>query len=293
MIETRHLQYFLAIAREQNITRAANMLHISQPTLSKQMMDLEKQLGVQLFIRGKKKTTLTKQGMYFRNRAAQMIQLMEKTETDLKSEQKSLAGDIYIGCAETPAMGQLAVVFQQIQAEFPKIHFHVFSSDILTVIDRLDKGLLDIGLQIGETLHEKYDYRLLKHHDTFGLLRRRTDPLADRPVPLSSLANIPLLVPERLLHSKNSLDLDGFHIHDLQITATYNLIYNATFMVEQGMGSALCLQGLVEPDHKNLIFQPFIPNLQVNLYIVTKKYQSFSPAVKLFLQRLEPLLETK
>lgn len=146
MIETRLLHYFLAVAREQNITKAAQSLFISQSTLSKQMMDLEKQLGRRLFIRGKRKITLTEDGIFLRNRAREIMDLMENTETALHADAKNLSGDIYIGCGETVAMDMIAELIAEFRVRYPDVYFHTYSGDADAVTERIDKGLSDMGL---------------------------------------------------------------------------------------------------------------------------------------------------
>jgi DNA-binding transcriptional LysR family regulator len=288
MIETRLLYYFLAIAREQSITKAAETLHITQPTLSKQMMELEAQLGRQLIIRGKKKVTLTEDGAYLRGQAQEMMNLMEKTESAFHGEEELVTGDIYMGCGETPAMEFITQIFRKIQTDYPHIHFHIHSGDADAVMERLDKGLLDIGLLLGPMQHEKYDYMSLGKRDIFGLLIPRDCPLAEKPaVSLDDLQDIPLIFPEQTYSGHQRLEWFGADYDSLNIAATYNLIYNATFMVEQGIGYAFCLGNLVNTEgNRNLTFRPFSPPLTVDLFIVTKKYQTFSPAAKVFLNRL-------
>ena len=291
MIETRLLYYFLAIAREQSITKAAETLHITQPTLSKQMMELESQLGKKLLQRGKKKITLTEEGAYLRSRAQEMIELMDKTEATFRTETELIGGDIYLGCGETAAMAFLTSIFQQMRQDYPELRLHIHSGDADAVLERLDKGLLDMGLLIGPLQQEKYDYLSLGRKDVFGLLLPLDCPLAAKEtVSLTDLTNVPLLFPEQTYSGHQQLEWFGVDYDSLQIVATYNLVYNATFMVEQGIGYALCLGDLVNTAGRNLTFRPFQPDLTVDLYIVTKKYQTFSPAAKIFLNRLQEAL---
>lgn len=290
MIETRLLYYFLAIAREQSITRAAEALHITQPTLSKQIMDLEAQLGKQLIIREKKKLALTEEGEFLRGRAQEMISILEKTESVLR-EEELVGGDIYFGCGETPAMEFITEIFREIQADYPHVHFHIYSGDAGAVLERLDKGLLDLGLLIGPRQQEKYDYLSLRRRDVFGLLMPKDCPMAKKnAISLDDLKGIPLIFSNQTYTGQQRLEWFGARFDMLDIVATYNLIYNATFMVEQGMGYAFCLGNLVQPGNRNLTFRPFTPALAVDLYLVTKKYQAFSPAVKVFLNRLQEKL---
>lgn len=283
MIETRLLHYFLAIAREQSITRAADALHISQPTLSKQMMDLEAQLGKTLLIRGRKSVMLTEDGAYLRTRAQEIIDLMEQTETALLSDSKLISGDVHLGCGETLAMEKITRVFKRIHDEYPQVHFHLYSGAAESVLSRLDKGLLDVGLLISPIMQEKYDYLPLGLKDHFGLLMPSDDPLTrQETISVQTLSALPLIVPGQrhtgAEHEQRSLN----------IVATYELIYNATFMVEQRMGYAIALDGLVDTKGaRKLAFRPIDTPAEMESFLVTKKYQTFSPAAKLFLSEVK------
>ncbi|MCD8281068.1 MAG: LysR family transcriptional regulator [Enterocloster citroniae] len=292
-METRLLYYFLAIAREQSITKAAETLHVTQPTLSKQMMELEAQLGKQLLIRGKKKITLTEEGAFLRAQAQEMVNLMEKTESAFRADEEIIGGDIYIGCGETPAMEFITELFKEIQTDYPGIHFHIYSGDADAVLERLDKGLLDAGLLLGPMQQEKYDYINIFKSDIYGLLMPRDCSLAEKQtVSIADLYNIPLIFSAQTYAGHQRLEWFGVDYDSLNIVATYNLIYNATFMVEQGMGYAFCLGNLVSTDgNRNLAFRPFSPDLKIDLFIVTKKYQTFSPAAKIFLSYLREKLQ--
>lgn len=287
MIETRLLHYFLAVAREQNITRAAEQLHITQSTLSRQMMDLEQQLGKQLFIRGKRRLTLTEEGSFLRSKAQEILELLDDTEAAFQSDADILSGDIRIGCGETHVMEMIAKLFVQFHALYPQVRFHTHSGDADTVLERLDKGLVDMGLLIGPIRQEKYDYLSLHQKDTFGLLLPKHSPLAAQTaISLEQLETLPLILAEQTFSGHQALEWFGIDQSALHIVATYNLIYNATFMVEKGLGYALCLDKLVATAGRDLTFRPIVPELSVELSIVTKKYQTFSPAVKAFLALL-------
>ena len=283
MIETRLLYYFLAVAREQSITRAADVLHIAQPTLSKQMMNLEAQLGKSLLIRGRKSVTLTEDGAYLRTRAQEIIDLIEQTETALLGDSELISGDIYLGCGETLAMEQITRAFKKIRDEHPHVHFHLYSGAADSVLSRLDKGLLDVGLLISPIQQEKYDYQPLGFKDHFGLLMPSDDPLTEREtISLDTLSTLPLIIPSQR-HTWTGLEGS-----ELNIVATYELIYNATFMVEQNMGYAVTLDGLVDTKGaRRLAFRPIDTPAQMESFLVTKKYQTFSPAARLFLSEMK------
>lgn len=288
MIETRLLQYFLAVAREQNITRAAQSLHIAQPTLSRQMMDLEQQLGKPLFVRGKKRITLTDEGAYFRSRAQEMMDLMAKTESMFRSDEDTVVGDIWFGCGETPIMGNITQVFHDLQAEHPGLKFHIFSGDSESVLEKLDKGLLDMGLMLGSADLDKYRQIPLNHQNRFGLLMPKNSPLAsNETIPLELLPSLPLIVSQQTASGQLFRQWLDKSYDELNIIATYNLVYNATFMVEQGMGFCLCLENLVNTDgRRNLTFRPLTPELPLDAYLVVKKYHVLSRSAQLLLGEL-------
>jgi DNA-binding transcriptional LysR family regulator len=288
MIETRLLYYFLAIAREQSITKAAETLHVTQPTLSKQMMDLEYQLGKKLLIRGKKKITLTEDGMYLRSRAQEILDIMDKTESSLRCGEDITGGDVWFGCGESPTMDLIVKVFSEITAEYPLINFHIFSGDAETVTENIERGILDMGLLLGPVLQDKYDYIYLNTSDSFGMLMPENCTLSEKEyITLDDIKGLPLIVSEQTVKGNHGSNWFSSALDNLNIIGTYNLIYNATFMVEHGMGYAYCIKDLVNCSGRNLTFRPMKPDINVPLYIMMKKYQTFSPAVNLFLERLK------
>lgn len=288
MLEFRVLRYFLAIAREGSITGAAESLHLAQPTLSRQIQDLERQLGKQLFIRGKKKVTLTEEGNFLRSRAQEMLNLMERTEIAFSKDNEDIRGDIFLGAAETPAMDFIAEIFRGIQEDYPQVRFHIWSGDADAVMERLEKGLIDMGLLLGPVEQEKYDYLHLPHADSYGLLMPTDSSLAKKQtLSVDDILGLPLIFPDQTYSGHQRISRLGIPYDTLNVVATYNLLYNAVFLVEQGIGCAFCLEGMVHTEaHRNIVFRPFSPALKLEQYIVTKKYQTFSAAVKLFLERL-------
>ena len=261
MIETRLLQYFLAIAEEQSITRAAEYLHVTQPTLSKQMMDLEASLGKQLLVRGKKKVTLTEDGAYLRSRAQEIISLMEKTEESFRESEEIIAGEIYIGCGELYSLYPIIQMMKDISEEYPEIRFHFFSGNADAIIEKLDKGLLDMGFLLEPEISPRYEYVKLPFHEKFGVLMRKDSPLATKnSVTPKDIADLPLIVPSQNHSSSRTKALFADHFPSPHIVASYNLIYNAGLMVDAGMGYALCIDNLIntEGDHP-LTFVPLTP----------------------------------
>ena len=291
MIETRLLHYFLAIARELNITKAAESLFLTQSTLSRQMMDLERQLGKKLFIRGNRKLTLTEEGKFLRDRAQEILSLIETTESALRTNDQVLSGDITIGCGETIVMDHFAKLFAAFHERHPEVRFHTHSGDADTVMERLDKGLVDMGLLLGPLRQERYHYLNLHQKDIYGLLMPADCALAKQDViNIDQLKSLPIIMSKQTFSGHQELEWFGTDESVLQVVATYNLIYNATFLVEHGIGYALCLDRLVNTQGRNLTFRPIVLELSVNLYIVTKKYQTLSPAVTVFLEQLQDLI---
>ncbi len=294
MIETRLLQYFLAVAEEQSITKAAEYLHISQPTLSKQMMDLEENLGKQLLVRGKKKITLTEEGTFLRGRAQEIISLMDKTESAFRENEQSISGDVYIGCGEYRSTFSIMQIIQAIQIEYPDIKFHVFSSNADAIIERLDKGILDMGFLLSPEISPRYDYRKLPLHEVWGILMRKDSFLAEKKeIIFKDLADLPLIMPSQTSNSGRMKTYFADAMIDPQVVCTYNLIYNAGLMVEAGIGYALCIDELINTAGSHpLTFRPLSPRITSDVYLFTKKYQVFSKAAKLFLSWLEENMDS-
>ncbi len=291
MIETRLLYYFLAVARELNITKAAETLFIAQPTLSKQMMELEQQLGKQLFIRGKRKLTLTEEGNFLRSKAQEILELLDNTESAFHTEETMLSGHITIGCGETVAMDKIAGLLADFHSKYTNVQLHTHSGDADTILERLDKGLVDMGLLLGPIRQEKYDYLNLHQKDVYGLLMPADCELArQKYINIDQLKSLPMIIAEQTFYGHQELEWFGSDYSVMNVVATYNLIYNATFLVEHGIGYALCLDRLVNTQGRNLTFRSIVPELSVDLYIVTKKYQTFSPAVKIFLKQLQSVI---
>lgn len=291
-MEIRVLKYFLAVAREGSITGAANSIHLTQPTLTRQLQELEKELGQKLLIRGKYRVTLTPEGMILRKRAQEIIDMVEKTEAEFQAISDTISGDIYIGGGETDSMKYIAEIIKEIQSEYPEIKFHIYSGNAEDVTEKLDRGLLDFGVLIQPIDLSKYDNITLPDKDVWGIIVRKDNPLAHKKgIVLEDLINIPILASRQMSpkYSKDSgfLDWFGDRYEDLNITATYNLIYNATIMVKAGIGIAVTLDKLADTSKESdLRFIPLSPKLESGLDIVWKKYQVFSPAAKIFLDKL-------
>lgn len=288
-MELRVLRYFLAVAREETISGAAEAVHVTQPTLSRQMMDLEDELGKTLFLRGKRRISLTEEGMFLRKRAQEIVSLVEKTESEFSAGEKDISGDVWIGGGETDAMRLVARAAQRLQAVHPNIAYHLFSGNAEDVAERLDRGLVDFGILIEPADLTKYDFIKLPVTDLWGVLMRKDSPLAAKQsIRPADLLGIPLLCSRQPMVRNELAGWMGEGHDTLHIVTTYNLLYNASLMVEEGMGYALCLDKIVRTSNDSpLCFRPLEPKLEVGLDIVWKKYQVFSRAAAKFLEYLQ------
>ena len=283
-MELRVLQYFLAVAREQNISAAAQSLHLTQPTLSRQLKELEEELGKQLMIRGNRKITLTKDGMLLRKRAEEILDLVGRTEKEIAQSDETVSGDLYIGTGETDGVRQIAKTAHQLQESHPGIRFHIVSGDAVDVCERLDKGLLDFGVLLGDMDKTKYNFLELPMKDTWGVLMQRSSPLAEKAAVLpQDLWDKPLILSRQVDNKSGLYRWLRKEPTELYTVATYNLIYNASLMVDEGMGYAFTLDKLVNTTGSDLCFRPLKPKLEMGMYLVWKKSQIFTRAMELFL----------
>ena len=291
-MEFRVLRYFLTVAREASITGAANSLHLTQPTLSRQLQELEKELGQKLLIRSKSKITLTPEGMMLRKRAEEIVDMVEKTEAEFKSINEIVGGDIYIGCGETEAMKYVTQIMKELQDEYPAVKFHIYSGNAEDVTEKLDKGLLDFGILIQPIDLSKYDNITIPHKDVWGVIMRNDSPLASKEaITIEEIKDRPIIASRQMSKKYSAasdfLDWFGNDFENLNIVATYNLIYNAAIMVQEGIGYAITLDKLVNTTgNTSLCFRPLSPKLESGLDVVWKKYQLFSPAAKIFLDKI-------
>lgn len=286
-MELRLLQYFLAVAREENITKAAELLHVTQPTLSRQMAELEANLGTTLFHRTNRKTVLTEDGLRLRQRAEEIVDLVHKTESEFLTGNGPVSGDIYIGAGETDAMRLIAGAACRLHTQYPEIYYHLYSGNALDVMEKLDKGLLDFGLLIEPVDKSKYEYLRLPTKDTWGVYMRADSPYVTLPyITAETLRELPLLCSRQSLANGDFTDWLGHELKDLHIIGTYNLLYNAALMVSEGLGYALSLDKLINVETSGMCFRLLKPPLEAKLVLVWKKHHMFSRAAELFLNEL-------
>lgn len=288
-MEIRVLKYFLAVAREQNISAAAESLFLSQPTLSRQLKELEEELGKQLFIRGSRKITLTEEGLLLRKRAEEIVELMDKTEKELLGSDEQVSGEIYIGAGETDGLRLIAKAAKELQAEYPQINYRIISGDAVDIIERLDKGLIDFALLLEPVDISKYSYLKFPVKDVWGVLMRRDCPLAQKKsISPKDLQDMPLIVSRQALDGSELTQWLKNGSEQLNIVSTYNLVYNASLMVDEGLGVALCLDKIINVSgDSSLCFRPLKPKLEVGMNLVWKKYQVFSKAAEKFILKMQ------
>lgn len=290
-MEIRVLRYFLEIAREGNMTRAAERLHVSQPTLSRQMSQLEQELGKKLFLRSNYSVRLTDEGVLLRKRAEDILDMVDKTAEEFRALGDIAGGDIYIGCAESYLMKYFARAVQKLRTSHPGIRYHFISGGTEQVAERLDKGLLDFAVIVEPPDLAKYNYMELPEANNWGVLMRRDEPLAEK-----ESVSFDDLLGRYVFCSEQSIAADlprwcGERAEQLDIKATFNLANNAAVFAREGIGLALILDKLVYTGaDSDLCFRPLHPALETKMYVIWKKYQVFTPAAELLLSALKDVI---
>ena len=284
-MELRVLKYFLVVAREENITRAAQLLHITQPTLSRQLIQLEEELGVTLFKRSKYRIVLTDDGMLLRRRAQEIVDLAEKTQMEFERHEESLSGEISIGCGETNAMSFLSERIATFRRAHPLVRFNIYSATADDIKDRMEKGLLDLGLLAEPVEIGRYDFIRMPKEDLWGVLVRRDYPLEQlESVTPADLVGIPLIMSRRQQVRDELAAWFGEYYQQIDIAGTFNLILNAANMVLHGVGAALGFYiADISADLRSI---PLSPELCTGTVLVWKKEQAYSRAAELFLREI-------
>ena len=290
-MELRTLRYFLAAAQEGNTTTAADVLHVTQPTLSRQMMDLEKELGTTLMLRGKNGLTLTDDGMLFRQRAEEIVELANRLEQTFAEKNTEVSGMISIGAPETVGSRLFAKMIKGFSEKYPLVQFTLYNETADNIKDRLDKGLVDVGLLLEPIDMEKYDFVRLSQKDTWGVLLRDDHPLAGRSsISSDEIVEYPLMLPLREKIRGEILNWLKREEKDLKIPLRYTLLSNAALLVEEGLGCAFCMDGaLAIHSSPHLRFVPIHPQRTTCSVLVWKKNRLFSSAASLFLQEINML----
>lgn len=286
IMEFRVLKYFLMVAREENITKAAALLHLTQPTLSRQLMQLEAELGVKLFHRSKHSIILTEDGMLLKRRAQEIISLSDKTVQELSHKEDVLSGEIAIGCGETKNMLFLSEQIRKFRQKYPLVQFSIHSAIADDIKERIEKGILDIGLLMEPVDIGKYEFIRMPQKEKWGILVRKDSELAAKEsINPKDLTNVPLIMVKRELVKNELASWFGDYYEGLQIAATYNLILNAASMVERGVDVALCFD-LGVSFYEDLCFIPLAPTLETGSVLVWKKNQTLGAATSQFMRYL-------
>lgn len=287
-MELRVLRYFVEAAREKSMTGAAHKLHVTQPTLSKQIKELEEELGQKLFIRGNYQIHLTPEGSILYKRALDILEMVDLTSAEFASMKEFNGGDIYIGCAESDGMTLIARAAGRLRSEYKNLHFHLYSGNAESVCERLDKGLLDFAVVVQNIDLSKYDFLDLPVKDTWGLIMRKDSPMvAKSEVALEKLTELPLIVSRQGATSEMPQWLQKNYAR-LNIVATYDLIFNASILVREGLGYALGFDKLVNTGLESILcFRPIVPAIVSPMRLIWRKDQQFSRAAELFLREVE------
>lgn len=288
-MDIRVLNYFVTIVQTKSISNAANTLHVTQPTLSRQIKDLEEELDTVLFHRGSREIQLTDDGQYLYNRAIEILALVEKTENNIRKSEE-ISGEIYIGAAETHSLDIVATVIKKMTDQYPEIRIHIRSGNADDILEHLNKGVYDLGITIGDFDNRKYNALALKNRDQWGVLIPKNHPLTKfDKVELADILSYPLITSAQ---TNNDLrELAG--LGDYHIVATYNLLYNASLLVKAGLGIAICLGDIINTSYADseLKFIPFVTQKHDSLQILWKKQSTQSPSTKLFLKLMQEEIE--
>lgn len=285
-MELRVLRYFLIVVREESITRAAEVLHITQPTLSRQLLALEEELGVRLLERGGRRIMLTDEGMLLRRRAEELVALADKTEEEFAGRSAALEGHISIGSGEISAVSSLARCCEAFHAQHPLVTFDLLTANADAVKEQMDRGLLDIGLLLEPVDIDKYDYIRMAEREEWVVLMRPDAPLAEKSsVTAADLAALPLIMPRRLSVQSEVVNWFGGEYSRLHVLFTSNLSTNAAVMVHKGMGYAITIRGsLPFCDEREIVCRPLSPALTAGSVLTWRRQQPFSTAATKFIE---------
>jgi len=285
-MELRILKYFLMVAKEENITKAAKSLFITQPTLSRQLAQLEEELGVKLFTRNNHKILLTEDGKFLQRRAREILYLTEKTKKELSYDNEIVAGEISIGCGEFLGMNELSKLLSEFQEKYPNVKFDIYSGTAEDIIYRIEHGFLDMGLVFDYINKEKYKFIRLKQIEEWGLLVRKDHKLASNKfIYPEEIKKESVIISKNKLIQNEFANWMGIPMEKLNVGATFTLVYNAAMMVKNGMGMAVCLK--LENNFEDLKFIPFYKAAISKTILVWKPCLKYSVATEKFIKFIE------
>jgi DNA-binding transcriptional LysR family regulator len=285
-MDVRVLKYFLAVAREGNITKAADAVHVTQPTLSRQLMDLEYELGTELLIRGKRQVILTSSGILFQQRAQEIVALLDKTERDIAEHNNIVEGMVSIGCVETAASFLLPDALEAFNSLYPKVKYHIYSGNGDDIRDKIDNGFLDAGILVEPVEIAKYEFLSLPFHDIWGVLMRKNDPLSKKEsLRVSDIIGLPVFLSHRRIVTEEIEGWFGKMANKLNILGYHNLPTNTMLLIERGLCYSITVQGAfsIRPNAK-LRFVPLSPERKAGHVMAWKKNRMFGQATSLFLE---------
>ena len=291
-MELRTMRYFLAVAREENMTRAAELLHVTQPTLSKQLKVLEDELGKKLFTRHSFSIQLTEEGSLLRKRAEDLVKMADKITTEFLALDDTLGGDVYFGMAESYQIRHLASAIRQFKSTFSDMRYHITSGDTEQVTEKLDKGVIDFAVLAEEPSAAKYHFLAFPEADLWGVVMKADSPLADKQtVCADDLAGLPLFCSEQGWNHDISRWC-GNKLDELHLEGSFRLSYNGSLFVKEGLGYLLTFQHLIDTTPASgLVFRPLSPILETKIYLIWKKYQVFTPIAERLLEYLKDKFE--
>ncbi|MBP1920158.1 LysR family transcriptional regulator [Youngiibacter multivorans] len=290
-MEIRVLKYFLAVASEGNITKAAEVLHITQPTLSRQLLELEESLGTPLFVRGKRSISLTDSGIMFQQRAREIISLIEKAEREISEENQMVGGVVSVGCVESMASLIMPEAMAELSNKYPLVRYEFYTADGDDIRDELDSGSIDFGILVEPVETSKYEFMRLNVKDKWGVLMRSDDKLADKEsIDISDLIDLPLIVPRRTIVKEEIMDWLGTGSEQLNIVASVNLLTNAILLAEKKLGYIVCIGGayMIRPKD-GMKFVPFSPEKTSGHVVAWKRNRIFNSAARLFVEQIRQL----
>lgn len=291
-MEIRVLRYFLTVVREQSITKAAEVLHITQPTLSRQLAQMEDETGVKLFDRGTRKITLTNEGLLLRRRAEEILQLVDKTEKELLEQEEQVEGKITIGCGEIASVKLLPDIFESFHNKYPRVNFDLYTATADHVKGQMDRGLIDVGLLLEPIDIEKYEFIRLDIKEKWVVLMRPDSPLAEKEsVTAEELSKYPLVLPRRLRVQSELASWFGDYYEDLNVLFTSNLSTNAAIMVTDGLAYSVAIEGSIPFwDNSKITYRPLYPELTSTSVFAWKRGQPFSLAATKFIEHIKCFL---
>lgn len=285
-MEIRVLRYFLTVVREESITKASEVLHITQPTLSRQLSQMEEEVGVKLFERGPRKITLTNEGILLRRRAEEILQLVDKTQKELIEQDEQVEGKVSIGCGEIASVQLLPKLFKEFREKYPRVSFDIFTATADLVKEQMDKGLLDVGLLLEPVDMEKYDFIRLDMKENWVVLMRPDDPLTQKEcVTAKDLSDLPLILPRRMSVQSELASWFGEYYGGINVVFTSNLCTNGAIMVSNGLAYSLVIEGAIPFwDESKIVYRPLRPALTTTSVLAWKRGQPFGLAATKFIE---------